>query len=776
MSDPTKAVFLSYAHEDAAAATRIAEALRGFGVEVWFDQHELRGGDSWDGKIRQQIRDCALFLPVISANTQSRSEGYFRREWRLAVDRTHDMAEGRAFLVPVLIDDTDEYAALVPEDFRRVQWTKLVDGRPTPEFVAQVRRLLAAPVVAAPVKRAPSARAPQESTPPAQQLREAGMRVWVWPLAAVVLAVAGYFWWQSTRPAKPAIAAPSTTNIPARPELVERATSSDKSIAVLPFANLSADKENEFFADGMHDDLITALAKIRDLKVISRTSMMPYKTGARNLRKIAEELGVATILEGSVQRAGNRVRINMQLIDARTDAHLWAETYNKELTDVFSIQAALTQEISTALKASLTNDERALIARRPTENQAAYDLYLRARILDQNLQVFSPREEYERVSALYEQAAEMDPSFALAHVQASISHGQMYWFAALDPTPERRARALASLEKARALAPGSPEVRLAQGAFEYSCNNNWRGALAEYRAAERGLPNDTQLQYRIALAHRRVGEYHEALARLQRCEALNPNDSRGIVTLIETTMGLRRYPQGVALIDRYRGMLAGDGSTSLWRINAAYELDGDLPAYRRGLAALPPLQADRLGLNAAYQFALGMGDLAEADRLLQDPRWETVPGVGGVVNEPVALHRAELAWLLDRRGEATRWADEAIAYYRSRSWNARQQPVVQLDIARAQALAGRTEEAVREGRAALAAQMAFDSFNQSNLRSPLGKVLIVAGRPEEALALLREIIAEFSSITPGSIRRDPFWSRLKDDPRFEEILKSAKPL
>ncbi|MDP1580222.1 MAG: TIR domain-containing protein [Candidatus Didemnitutus sp.] len=767
MSDPTKAVFLSYAHEDAAAATRIAEALRGFGVEVWFDQNELRGGDSWDGKIRQQIRDCALFLPVISVNTQSRSEGYFRREWRLAVDRTHDMAEGRAFLVPVLIDDTDEYAALVPEDFRRVQWTKLSAGRPTPEFVAQVRRLLDAPVVAAPVKRAPSARAPQQSTPPVQQLREAGALVWIWPLAAVVLAVVGYFWWQSTRPTKPAapvgVSAATTTAL-------------EKSIAVLPFANLSPDAENAFFADGMHDDLITALAKIRDLKVISRTSVMPYKTGTRNLRKIAEELGVGTVLEGSVQRIGNRVRLNMQLIDARTDAHLWAETYNKELTDVFTIQAALTQEITTALKANFTNDERVLIARRPTQNQEAYDLYLRARILDQNVQIFSPREEYERVSALYEQAAEMDPAFALAHVQASISHGQMYWFAALDPTPERRARALASLEKARALAPGSPEVRLAQGAFEYSCNNNWRGALAEYRAAERGLPNDAQLQYRIALAHRRVGEYHEALARLQRCEALNPNDSRGITTLIETTMGLRRYPQGVALIDRYRGMLAGDGSISLWRINAAYELDGDLSAYRRGLAALPPLQADRLGLNAAYRFALGMGDLVEADRILQDPRWETVPGAGGVVNEPVALHRAELAWLLDRRGEAARWAGEAIAYYRGRSWNARQQPVVQLDIARAQALAGRAEEAVREGRAALAAQMAFDSFNQSNLRAPLGQVLIVAGRPEEALALLQEIIAAFSSITPGSIRRDPFWSRLKDDPRFEEILKSAKPL
>ena len=290
----------------------------------------------------------------------------------------------------------------------------------------------------------------------------------------------------------------------------------DKSIAVLPFANLSAEKENEFFADGMHDDLITALAKVRDLKVISRTSVLAYRdTASRNLKKIAAELGVATVLEGSVQRAGNRVRINVQLIDARTDAHLWAETFNKDLTDVFLIQAALTEEITSALKASLTAGERSLIARRPTESQAAYDLYLRARLLGQGLGLGATKEAYEAVIALYEQAAAADPKFALPHVQLSILHGTMYWFGALDATPKRRARVEAELETAKRLAPDAPETYLARGSFEYTCRNDWAQSLVEYRQAEAGLPNDAQLIYRIGIAHRRLGQMAEARRRLR---------------------------------------------------------------------------------------------------------------------------------------------------------------------------------------------------------------------------------------------------------------------
>jgi tetratricopeptide (TPR) repeat protein len=482
------------------------------------------------------------------------------------------------------------------------------------------------------------------------------------------------------------------------------------------------------------------------------------------------------VLEGSVQRAGNRVRLNVQLIDAQTDGHLWAETYSKDLTDVFALQAALTQEIAAALKANLTAGERILIERRPTENQQAYDLYLRARILDQTLQIFSSKEEYERVVTLYQQAADLDPGFTLAHVQASISHGTMFWFAALDPTPGRRALAQAALEKARALAPGSPEVRLAQGSFAYACNNDWQGALDEYRAAEAGLPNDAQLQYRMALALRRLGDYGEALARLERCATLNPSDTRGISTLIETLMGLRRYRPVLAAFDRYRPLFAEDYQIARYRLLAQSELTGDWSAFLRGVANLPPRASDRFGLDAAYNLALYQGKLAEAERILLDPRLQTVPGLGGTVNEPVALHRAQLAWLSGQPDAAARFADEAIADYRGRTWSVRQQPAVQLGIARAEALAGRTAAALREGRAALAAQEKLDRWSYPYIRHGLGQVMIITGRTEEALENLRVIMDGFGLMTAAEFRHDPIWARLKSDPRFEEILKSAKPL
>jgi TolB-like protein len=787
MSESAKAVFLSYAREDADAAKRIAEALRGFGVEVWFDQNELRGGDQWDARIRGQIKTCALFIPIISATTQARDEAYFRLEWKLADDRSQLMAPGKPFIVPVVIDATSETGATVPESFARAQWTRLGGGEPTPAFIEHVKRLLEGPrkpALKPDLPRPPTLppefrQGARKSEGGGQSVagRQAGANIrrpaWTWAVVAIVVVAAvaaAFFIPRKSEPAG-ALVPVAKSPAPEPPPPVDV-----KSIAVLPFANLSSEKENEFFADGMHDDLITALAKIRDLKVISRTSVMTYKNGERNLRKIAAELGVATVLEGSVQRAGNKVRLNVQLIDARTDGHLWAETYSKDITDVFTMQAALTQEIATALKASLTPGERSLIARRPTENQQAYDLYLRARLVDQSLQIFSSRVEYERAVALYEEAAALDPAFTLAHVQASISHGTMYWFAPLDPTPERRARALASLEKARALGRGSPEVRLAEGSFEYTCNNDWRAALEHYRAAESSLPNDAQLQYRMALAHRRLGEMGEALIRLERCAALNPNDARSLTTLVETLYVMRRYPAVVARVDQERALFAADYNAQRFQLGARQENSGDWAAFLRGLKVLPPRSSDPHGLDLAYATALHTGDLAQADRLLQDSRWQVVAGLGGIVNEPVALHRAQLAWLLGRPDEARRFADEAIAYYRAGSWNTRQRPVAQMGIARAEAFAGRAEAAIREGRAALAAQESLDKFNVSFVRHWLGGVLIVTGRPDDALGELRRIMAGLGSITAGEFRHYPIWSRLKDDPRFEEILKTAKPL
>ncbi len=271
-STGSRAVFLSYSREDTEAARRIADALRAFGMEVWFDQNELRGGDSWDAKIKKQIRECALFLPIISAHTQSRVEGYFRREWKLGVERTHDMAGGVAFITPVVIDDTLESAAVVPEEFMRYQWTRLPHGVPSPEFVGQVKKLLEAPrQAAAAAVRAQPAQAPAAAAAPAPV--KAPVPGWVWGAAGVFVAGIGAALFFALKPAKPAIAEqPAAVAAPASP------AASDKSIAVLPFDNMSEEKDaSAFFADGMQEDILTNLSFIHDLRVVSRTSVLQYR-------------------------------------------------------------------------------------------------------------------------------------------------------------------------------------------------------------------------------------------------------------------------------------------------------------------------------------------------------------------------------------------------------------------------------------------------------------------------------------------------------------------
>lgn len=330
-SRPTEAVFLSYASEDAEAAKRICDALRAAGIEVWFDQSELRGGDAWDRKIRDQIQDCRLFIPVISANTESRDEGYFRREWRLGVERAGDMVHKRTFLVPVVIDGTSERGAAVPEKFQELQWTRLPGGETPPEFVQRVAALVgpaggsdaAVPSlraglsgVTARVARAPASRARDRR----------------WPYTALIGAlVAGAIALMLVRPWR-SLQLPST-NTPAPVAVAE------KSVAVLPFTDLSEKKDQEYFADGLTEEIIDILTRVPGLRVPARTSAFYFKGKNVPISEIARALNVATVLEGSVRKSGNHYRITAQLIRGDTGAHVWSKTFDREATNVFDVSA-----------------------------------------------------------------------------------------------------------------------------------------------------------------------------------------------------------------------------------------------------------------------------------------------------------------------------------------------------------------------------------------------------------------------------------------------------
>jgi TolB-like protein len=403
-SGPAGAVFLSYASQDADAAARICEALRAASVEVWFDRSELRGGDAWDSQIKKHIHDCALFIPIISAHTNARTEGYFRREWKLATRRLLDIADDAAFLVPVVIDETHDADARVPEEFLHVQWTRLPGGETPPAFAQRVRQLLG--LDPAPVRTAKatatgvmerSASTPGSLQPSSTPL----VRRFAIPLIMLLLVLSGgAFWYFQSVSNAPAVT-PTTTAASS----VVAAEPDAKSIAVLPLVNISSDKEQEYFSDGLSEELLNLLAKIPELRVAARTSSFYFKGKDVKLQDVARELQVAYLLEGSVRKAGNRVRITTQLIRASDGYHQWSETYDRTLDDIFAVQEEIAASVVSQLKVTLLGAPPKV---RKTDPDA-YALYLQAVQIDRQ-----NANRFEESIALYKQVLAIDPNYAPA--------------------------------------------------------------------------------------------------------------------------------------------------------------------------------------------------------------------------------------------------------------------------------------------------------------------------------------------------------------------------
>ena len=396
MSGTPQAVFLSYASQDAEAAGRICEALRSVGIEVWFDQSELRGGDAWDQAIRKQIKTCTLFLAVVSRNTHDRDEGYFRLEWKLAVDRCQLMAADKTFLLPVVIDDTRDDDGRVPERFREVQWTRLPSGETPPAFVARVQALLD-PAAPRPVP-GPTAAAPR--TPPRRAripLRAAVIFV------AVALAAAGWLLRLARvahRPEAIVAAAPATPSSFDPPP---------HSIAVLPFVNLNRDPANDYFSDGLAEEILDALAHVPSLRVAARTSSFAFKESGLDLMAIARRLNVGAVLEGSVRRAGRTVRVTVQLIDVRSGYHLWSQTFDQKINDILSVQSTIAKTVATHLDSTLSGIGLATIGAGSSRNVDAYDAFLRGA---HALSAAIGKDDFRRAADFFREAILRDPSMA----------------------------------------------------------------------------------------------------------------------------------------------------------------------------------------------------------------------------------------------------------------------------------------------------------------------------------------------------------------------------
>src|SRR5215469_13709044 len=358
----------------------------------------------------------------------------------------------------------------------------------------------------------------------------------------------------------------------------------DRSIAVLPFQNLSDDKENAYFADGVQDDLLTNLSKIGDLKVISRTSVMPYRDMQSNARDIGKALGVATILEGSVRRVGSRVRVNVQLINVANDEHIWAEDYDRELTDVFAIQSDLAQRIAGQLRAKLSPTEKAQIEQKPTENSEAYLAFVEGH--DLLTRPDRLRADTEKAEQLFERATKLDPNFSKAF--AALAWVQDWMYHTFDPTPARKAKAHAAAEEALRLEADLPEAHLALGFYHYYCERDYERALEEFAIAKKSLPNSSDVYLAIGAIQRRQGKWAESTVNMEKAASLSPRDAFLLMNLADNYRAVDDFEKADRVFDRAIELAPNSVSARTGKAMLAADLKGDLSEIDKQLGHIPP--------------------------------------------------------------------------------------------------------------------------------------------------------------------------------------------
>ncbi len=602
---------------------------------------------------------------------------------------------------------------------------------------------------------------------PAKSVRS---RVWIYVvIIAGAISIGLFFLSRYTASSKQSAStnagAQSTSTIP------------EKSIAVLPFENFSEDKAFAFFADGVHDEILTDLAKIADLKVISRTSVMQYKnTAARNLPEIAQALKVAHVLEGSVQRAGNRVRVSAQLIDARNDTHVWAEKYDRELADVFAIQSEIAQAIADQLQAKLSPKEKSAINERPTTDLTAYDLYLQAKqlIYEGRVNPGRAREEYFKAVQLLDQAIARDPKFLLAHCQLAYAHDAIY-DTNYDHSEARRALAETSLRAAVRLQPDAGETHLAQAIHLYWGYLNYDRAREELAKAQRALPNNAEIFHFLALIDRRRGRWDEAIRNGEHAVDLDPRNADMIGSLGETYLELRKYAEAIAMANW--ATLEPRSDARIVRARIAVEAEANMSPLRVVLNAIEaegPSSAAEVAVDS-FQLALRERDPAVAARALAKIPNETSPDYYGFPF-PHAWYDGLLA-KLRQDASAARFAFTAARAETEKLVLAQPENEKPLSVlALIDAALGEKDKAIQEGRAACEMRPpAKDAKYGVLLLNNLARIYALTG--EKALALEQLDVVSKLPCGPsyGQLRLDPEWDSLRGDPRFEKIVASLAP-
>ncbi len=562
----------------------------------------------------------------------------------------------------------------------------------------------------------------------------------------------------------------------------EASAVSEKSIAVLPFENLSSDKENAYFTDGVQDEILTDLARIADLKVISRTSVMQYKTGAqRNLREIGQQLGVAHIVEGSVQRAANKVRVIAQLIDARNDAHLWAQTYDRDLADVFAIQSEIAKAIADQLQAKFSPNEKKAIEQPPTTDLAAFDLYSRAKSLLLTANFSTTGEpNLRKAIELLDQAVKRDPSFFDAYCQLAFAHEQLYASTGSDHTPARLALAEAAVQAATRLRPDAAETHLARAQYLYFGLRDYAGALTELGIARRALPNDRRLFELTGYILRRRGQQEEGLQNLQRALELDPRNFFTLQQIAISYQYLNRYAEAIAALDRALAIVPDNVETRAERAEFYVFWKADTRPLRETIDAILAQGPDAIASAATSWFdcALVERDPAAAERALvalgDNPFWG---------EDAIVLSHSFGEGLLARMTK-----DEARARTAFEAARAQQEKIVQTQpdygpalcaLGLIDAALGRKDLALNEGRRAIALMPVEKDVNSgSRVLQYFAITAAWAGDKDLALQQLEAGLrapAASLMLSYGALKLFPVWDPLRGDPRFEKIVESLAP-
>ncbi len=564
----------------------------------------------------------------------------------------------------------------------------------------------------------------------------------------------------------------------------------DKSIAVLPFQNLSAEKENAYFAEGIQNEILTKLATVRDLKVISRTSTAKYQSKPGNLKTVAQELGVSTILEGTVQRAGGKVRVNVQLIDARADAHLWAKSYDRDFKDVLSVESEVAAQIADALKANLSPSESQVMAAARTENTQAYDLFLRGQYEFHQAESSLTAAGYDRADAFYRQALALDPNFAEAAAELARNRLSRHWFISpLAPAELEEVKSL--VDRALALAPNSPEAHFALGLFFYWGHRQYENALVEFNRTLELQPNNADARAFCAWVYRRRGEWERSLAESQRAEELDPRDASIPTNIGVTCFALRLWKEAERAELRALAIDPRNTQAAMFLVLQRLIMTGDVTSARRVLDDFPEVIKGVPGGAGGPRGATGAGDVSAVIGWpvyldVTERRFDNA--IQAVEKRAVSDDRAhlqQLAGLVAIRlvaGEpeaAKSMGEEALPLLEARFRERQDDTFAMTELSWVYLALGRNADALRLSRqAADTISLEKDALAGANFQVGLAQIEAHAGAPEEAIKRLRRLLAipAGGAVSVAALKMDPVWDPIRNRRDFQQLLSAPEQI